>query len=405
MEYDLTGFDFPEYINAVPSKSELHRLLLCAALSKRETVIPCAFVCEDTAATIRCLRALGTDIGYDGTAFYITPAGQFAENALCDCGDSGTTLRLLLPVVCGLGLPARFGMSEQLAARPLSPLIELLTEGGAEIRRDGNAIAVCGKCRKTRFSVPGNVSSQFISGLALMLTLSGGEITITGRAESRPYIEMTADVLRKFGCRAAINGNVFTVEKRSPLHTPGKIIPSGDWSWAAVYLTAGVIGRHPVSVAGLDENSVQGDKAIVSVLRGAGAKIVWYGDTVTAFPSRLSAFTADVSDTPDIVPALAAAAMNAEGNSAITGAARLRFKESDRMNSVKNVILSLGGSAETDENNIYIKGTGVKGGTVRGFHDHRIVTAAACAAASSDGRVTVTDAEAVGKSYPGFFEK
>lgn len=392
-------------VKAIASKSEVHRLLVCAALGDKKTEIVCENINEDITATAECLKALGAEITYESGIFSVIPIKNTAENPILPCNESGSTLRFLLPVVAILGKGGSFRTQGRLAERPLSPLKDELTEAGVAINTLGKEITVSGRCAKNEFSVAGNVSSQFISGLMFMLTVTGGKITITKTVESRPYIEMTADALRLFGCNVDFCGNTITVPKTNPLHSPEKTQSFGDWSNAAFFITAGIIGKEKITVSGLDINSRQGDKKIVDILRLFGGKTEIFGDKITAYPSSLTAIDIDARDIPDLVPVLSVAAANAKGTTRIYNCQRLRLKESDRIEAVVKMITALGGKIKTIEDDIFIEGTSLSGGEVNSENDHRIAMSAAVAAFSTDNTVTVLDAQAVNKSYPSFWDE
>lgn len=392
-------------IKAITSKSEVHRLLICSAFSDRKTEIVCENINEDIQATTECLKGLGADITYKNGVFSVSPIKNTPDNPVLFCNESGSTLRFLLPVAAYLGKTTTFVTKGRLVQRPLSPLKEELEKGKTEIEiADGN-ITVSGKNEKTEFEIAGNVSSQFISGLMFMLTFTGGKITITGTTESKPYIEMTIDALRLFGCNISFDKNVISVEKTCPLISPSKVQGFGDWSNAAFFIVAGVIGTKPVTVTGLDINSRQGDKKIVEILRNFGAVIEITDDKVTAFPSELTGTAINAKDVPDLVPVLSVTATKAKGITKISGCERLRLKESDRIEAIKNMISCLGGKIEVINDEIIIEGFPLSGGTVDSENDHRIAMSAAIAAFASEAPVTISNAQAVNKSYPTFWDE
>lgn len=392
-------------IKAIASKSEVHRLLIAAALSDKTTEIICEKTNADITATAECLKALGADITYSDGVFSVTPIKEVPENPVLPCNESGSTLRFLLPLVCFFGKGGVFEAKGRLTSRPLSPLKEELERYGAKIITKEGFIKISQKTAGTDFIIPGNVSSQFISGLLFMLTKTGGSITVTGTIESLPYIEMTIDALNLFGCKISFSDGRITVEKTSPLISPGKAKSGGDWSNAAFFLTAGVIGKEKITVSGLDINSRQGDKKITDILQSFGAKIDASDSSVTAYPSELHAFSFDATDIPDLVPVLSVAAANAKGVTRITGCKRLRIKESDRIEAVRRLITDLGGKIDIENDDIIITGSPLSGGLTVSENDHRIAMSAAVAAFSCDSAVTIEGAEAVNKSYPSFWEE
>lgn len=393
------------HIKIIASKSEIHRLLTAAALSDKKTEIICENTNADIDATVTCLNSLGAKISYIDGVFSVNPITETPENPELFCNESGSTLRFLLPLVAFLGKGGIFITEGRLAARPLSPLKEELEKAGVKIITDEKKIIISGKCNKTDFSIAGNVSSQFISGLLFMLTKTGGKITVTGEIESRPYIDMTIEALKSFGCEIAFSENIITVPKMNPLSSPEKAQGGGDWSNGAFFITAGLIGKEKITVSGLNINSLQGDKKVVEILRSFGGRIKISESSVTAYPSKLHAFSFNASDIPDLVPVLSVAAANARGTTKISGCKRLRLKESDRIEAVRNLITSLGGKISVENDEIIIEGSPLSGGKVNSFNDHRIAMSAVVSAFSCKNEVTVEGIEAVNKSYPTFLDE
>ena len=368
-------------VSAPPSKSELHRLLICAALSDRETKIESFSPSGDITATLRCLRALGAEFEND----IVTPIRKVPDRALLDCGDSGSTLRFLAPLASALGVEAELRMGEGLKKRPVGFSLPLTLTGHD-------------------FTVDGSLSSQIVSGYLFALTRLGGALTVTGKEVSGPYIDMTVNTLAEFGASIRREGNRYFMEKTCPLRSPGTVRAGGDWSGGAFLLLAGLIGKTPVTVTGLREDSTQGDREIVSILRRMGGDLRWEGDGLTAYPSSLRGIAVSVENIPDLAPVIAVAGAFAEGKTVISGASRLRYKESDRLESVCGLIRDLGGKAEADPDGMTIFGGGLRGGIADSRGDHRIAMAAGIAAVGCREPVTVLGAEAVEKSFPGFWE-
>ena len=417
-------------LRAPSSKSEAHRALIAAALASLYGGDPsprrvrCTDLNEDIEATARCLSALGAGITREGEDFLVTPITTLPDRACPDCGESGSTLRFLLPVCCALGgvpgAPENFTVSltghGRLPERPLSPLYEELVAHGAILSPMGtNPLVVTGKLTAGDYSLDGGVSSQFVSGLlfALPLLTKDSTLTVTGKIESAPYIDMTLDAIRRV--TAAVAGELpnFTVAGReSAPALPAEAAETdvgGDWSGAAFFLTAGVLGAPGTSVTltGLTPASRQGDKAILTVLQDMGGNIrIAPNGAITALPSRLRGTEIDASQIPDLVPILAVAAAVAEGETSIVGASRLRLKESDRLATVTAMLTALGGDITEAPDGLRIRGVShLSGGTVDAAGDHRIAMSGAVAATLCDGDVTVTGAECVAKSYPRFWEE
>lgn len=391
-------------LKAIPSKSMAHRLLICAALSDGVSKVRCESSSEDIDATVNCLRAMGSNIVKIGNIYLVPKATVHpGQSVTLDCNESGTTLRFMMCVAAGLGLCARFKGSDRLFERPLSILEEVLTEHGIVISRDeNNRIIQSGRAFGNDYSISGNVSSQFISGLLLMLPLCfGKKIGVTGDFESKPYVDLTVSALRQSGVEISEEGNTYSVNGKYNL-TNCEV--EGDWSNSAFWFLSGALGGS-VKVTGLCEKSAQGDREMMSYLMSFGAE-KRLEDTGISFTNNiLKATSADVSNTPDLVPALAVVAALSEGKTEITGAKRLKLKESDRLKTVTDMINNLGGRCEYTEDRLIIHGVKkLTGGTVSACNDHRIVMAASVAAVCCEGPVIIEGAQAVNKSYPGFFD-
>lgn len=398
-------------VKAIASKSEVHRLLICAALADNATSIACSEINADIEATQKCLSALGAQITYENGFFYVKPIREIpVDEVTLLPGESGSTLRFLLPVVCGLGVNAKFIMEGRLADRPLSPLKELLEENGAQIHKEGNILYVSGKVRADKFTIAGDISSQFISGLLFMLPMWGGEVEITGKTQSLPYIEMTIAALAEFGCEVTKTQTGYKVPCRKPFFSPAKIEAKGDWSNAAFFIVAGVIGEKPVTVTDIDINSKQGDKAIIDILCNAGARIDVEKNAVTAWPSTLSGTEINAAQVPDLVPVLSVAASVCVGKTRIYEAQRLRIKESDRLAAICDMLTNFGANCVETEDGLIIEGSGSLQGLsddivkVCSHNDHRIAMSAAVAATVCQKEVEISGAEAVNKSYPLFWQ-
>lgn len=395
-------------IKAIASKSAAHRLLICAAFADTPTVIRCEELNEDICATVRCLEALGAVIVRQAPHYTVTPIKEVCKTAVLDCGESGSTLRFLVPVVCALGVNASFLMAGRLPDRPLSPLREELEQHGIVFSEAGSNPLCCeGHLDTTEFSIPANVSSQFISGLLFALSVSKqvGKIHLEGTIESTPYIDMTIDALGQFGIRVSHRGNILEILENEGLRSPRECVVEGDWSNAAFPLSLGALGRHPLTVTGLKLDSHQGDRAIVSLLKEFGATVDVRDDAVTVTPAPLRGIDIDASQIPDLVPVLATVASVAQGRTRILNASRLRIKESDRLQTVCAMLNALGANVTETEDGLIIEGVKrLRGGLVSSFGDHRIAMSAAVASVVCEQDVMIENAQASAKSYPGFWK-
>ena len=386
-------------ITPPPSKSQAHRLIIAAALGEGESLLHNVACSQDIAATIRCMAELGAGLERQGDTLRITgmragprsPLRRLAAPRL-DCGESGSTLRFLMPVALAVRGGGRFTGRGRLMERPQEPYFRLFAEKGIAWSLENGVLAVEGRLTPGVYALPGDVSSQFITGLLYALPLLEGdsELVLTTALESRGYVDMTLDALAQFGVAAEYDGDRRFRVPGNQAYRHRDLAIEGDWSNAAFWFAAAFLG-HRVDVEGLNPRSVQGDRVIGEQL----ARLTRPG------PAEL-----DVSQCPDLVPPLAAmAALRAGETTAIVNAARLRIKESDRLASVTQVLSTLGADVEEHDDHLVIRGrerlTG--GVTVSGHNDHRIAMMAAIAATRCQGPVTITGAECVNKSYPRFW--
>ncbi|MBR3836183.1 MAG: 3-phosphoshikimate 1-carboxyvinyltransferase [Clostridia bacterium] len=399
MDIKITPSVLSGTAEAPASKSVAHRMLICAALAGGKSRIKINKTSEDIEATASCLASLGVKIEKDGATWTVTPPDAFPKEATLDCGESGSTLRFMLPVVSALGITATLTGHGRLPERPIAPLLDEMKKHGISCG-DGFPIKVSGRLTGGKYKIAGNISSQFITGLLLALPLCDGEsvIEVIPPVESKPYIDITTSVLADFGVKVKESGNIYTVSEALPVG--GAFIAEGDWSNAAFLLALGA------RVSGLNPYSVQGDRKILDVLTSFGAKIKNENGTIQADISDLHSTDVDASDIPDLVPVISALAASADGETKIYNAARLRLKESDRIETTVQMVNSLGGEAAATQDGLIIKGKPqLAGGTVDGCGDHRIVMSAAVMAPKCENPVVITGAQAVNKSYPEFFNE
>ena len=395
MEKRLTPGVFAGTVTPPSSKSAGHRLLLCAALAPGRSVVEGLSLSQDIRATLDCIRALGARAELAGNRCTVegTPLPHTLEALPAfPCGESGSTLRFFLPVaLAGVG-GGRFTGARRLLERPLEPYFAIFRRQGIAFTQEPEALTVSGRLRAGTFSLPGNVSSQFFTGLLLAAPLLSGEsrVLCAGPLESAEYVDMTIAAMALAGreVERLPNGVGYLV-------TPGPYRPftvrvEGDWSAAAFWYAAN-FPDGGVKILGLDDASPQGDKVIASLAQSL---------------ARPGEARIDVSGCPDLVPALAALAALRPGEvTYIINAARLRLKESDRLATVTAVLSALGADIQETPDSLVIRGKeALAGGCVVSSHnDHRIAMMAAVAAARCREAVVLTGAEAVEKSYPGFW--
>jgi len=394
-------------IAAIPSKSQAHRLLICAALADAPSRIRCPQLSGDIRATVDCLNSMGAAITQQDDLLLVTPIREMPQS-LCTlpCGESGSTLRFLLPVVGALGLNACFRMEGRLPQRPMEPLTGLLQQQGMVIRQENNLLFCEGQLRAGSYQIPGNISSQYISGLLFALPLLDGKsrLTVTTSIESGAYIAMTLDALSLCGIKTSQEADGWQIPGRQKPHMGENLAVEGDWSNAAFFLCAGAVSA-PVSMTGLRLDSTQGDRAILDVLRRFGAKVETTKECITVSPAPLRGIEIDAAEIPDLIPVLCAVACAAKGTTRIVNAARLRLKESDRLTATANLIGALGGFAEELPDGLVIRGNGsLQGGTADAAGDHRMAMTAAVCSLICSTPVTVPHAQCIQKSYPAFWQ-
>ena len=380
-----------------PSKSMAHRLLISAALAEGTSTVRNVALSQDIEATLRCAEALGC-VWEQATLSSIRihgcggkPAASGAALPRFDCGESGSTLRFLIPVALAMAGGGVFTGKGRLMKRPQAPYFGLFDEKGIAYTLEDGVLTVRGALKSGEYRLPGDVSSQFFTGLlfALPLLERNSAVVAVTEPESSDYIAMTVQALRTAGIYVLYRSN-----QRRWLVSSGRFQPfdatvEADWSQAAFWYAANVLGGD-LRIEGLNSQSCQGDRAVAEYAR----RLSHPGDVEI-----------DVSDCPDLVPPLAAMAAARQGTVRLTNAARLRLKESDRLKTTAAMVNALGGHAEEGADSLTIRGVPqLSGGTVDGADDHRIVMAAAVAAARCNGPVTILGAEAVNKSYPSFFE-
>lgn len=407
MKIKITGANLSGSVKAIASKSHAHRLLICAALAGETTEIICEERSADIDATCDCLHALCAQVKETVSGFFVTPR-EISHGTTLRCRESGSTFRFLLPVTCALGAGSCFSLEGRLPMRPMEPLYSALEAHGIVISGKNTPLVSCrGHLSGGKYIIPGNVSSQFISGLLFALALIAGdsEIEITGRPESKGYIDITLSAVRTFGIEALSTGNLIQIPGNQRYLSPQKVSVEGDWSNAAFWLCAGAVNGSGITVTNLKSDSPQGDRAICEILTRFGADIQLKADNVTVKGDTLRGITIDVKDVPDLVPALAVVASVAPGQTKIINAGRLKLKESNRLETVGAALKALGAKVFEMPDGLIITGQNkLGGGTVNSYGDHRIAMMAAVATAACEGPVIIEGAQTVNKSYPKFFD-
>lgn len=370
-----------------PSKSAAHRALVCSFLAGGGTVNP-IIDSNDMRATVGVIHALKND-----------------EKVL-NCIESGSTMRFMIPVAAALGKDVTFVGEGSLLSRTLGEYMTLLPQHNVKVKSDGFLpLEISGRLTNGSYEVNGDVSSQYITGLLMALANADGDSAVILKTplQSKPYVDMTIKVMADFGVHVTETDFGYLIHGNQKFRQLDYTV-EGDWSQAAFFLVAGALGGR-VTVKGLDINSTQGDKEILNVLKKFGAKVVFDDTIATAEKSELFGTDINAENIPDLVPVIAVLAAFAEGKTVIYGAERLRYKESNRIESVVTNLKLMGVDAEETADGIIINGGNrLTGNALKGFNDHRIVMAFSVAALFAEGKTTIDDAMSINKSYPDFFE-
>lgn len=379
------------------SKSIAHRILICSALAEGQSQILGLKYSKDIDATIEAMSALGAEFLIGQHCSHIQQVfgiEKIPEKAVINCNESGSTLRFIIPVAAALSVETEFHGRGRLPQRPIDIYTRELTKHGITFNYNNTMpFTISGRLTSGTYEIEGNVSSQFITGLLFALPLIEGdsEIVLTSKLQSRPYVDITIDVMKRFGISIEETENSFKI-KGGQKYIPQIETVEGDYSQSAFFYVANALGSD-VSMKNLNPESVQGDKKIIDIIKSATKN------------GRITGFCADCSNIPDLVPILSVLGAYGTEKSVIYNAERLRIKESDRLAACADMLNNLGGNVTVTPDGLEINPTGnMHGGTVDSCGDHRIVMAAAIAALGCNGDVIIKGAEAVEKSYPDFFE-
>jgi 3-phosphoshikimate 1-carboxyvinyltransferase len=402
---------FEGVVSAPPSKAYTHRMLIAASLSNGISKIFNPLISDDTLATLRAVNALGVETELQKKCWTIH--GQGSINTPIhpiDCKESGSTIRFMIPVAALAPGPSTFLFGTSFKKRPMSPLLESLQDLGVDsaVKENGSSVLVCGGgIRGGKTSIRGDISSQFISGLlfACPMAKEDTEISVTNQLESKGYVEMTLEVIVKHGLEGNINPDLSRLWIPSNQnYCPCDHVVPGDFSSAAFLLASAAITCSKVRVKNLNYQTTQGDREILSILSDIGAKVNVGDDFVDLKGRNLSAFDLDAKDIPDLVPICAVLACYAEGRSEIYNAKRLRYKESDRLDSIFTELKKMGADITINEDGLTIMGSSeLHGATINTHNDHRIAMALVVAALGAKGKTKIQNVECINKSYPQFF--
>jgi len=404
---------FQSTISSIPSKSHVHRLLICSAFADKATFINCALEAKEGAdikATIDCLLALGARVERLEKGYNVIPIDRanLPDKCTLPCAESGSTLRFMLPIVCALGISCELHMSGRLPERPMQDLEDELIRGGVRLWRPKANVLCCeGKLKAGEYRLPGNVSSQYITGMLMAMPLLGERSTlhVSEPIESEGYIDMTLEALQAFGAMPKNSRTFYEIGDSDTFKSPEAITVEGDWSNAAFWLVAGALQGGNMRLSGLNRESAQGDRAICEILAQMGAIVSWDDGAVCVSHGELHGIHIDAANIPDLIPILSLVASVSTGETLIYNASRLRLKESDRLRAISTVLNTLGAKVTEESDGLRIEGVShLAGGAVDSHGDHRIAMMAGIASLVSAEAVTVNGAEAVDKSYPGFWD-
>lgn len=393
-------------INIPPSKSLSHRAIIAASLAKGRSIISNVLLSEDILATISGMKALGASIEINKDTLIIEGSEVTRKESVIDCNESGSTLRFLIPLALCIDEEVTFIGRSRLVKRPLDIYFDLFDKQNIKYEYNENylPLKINGALKPGLYKVRGDVSSQFITGLLFTLPLLKGDSTIeiTTKLESKGYIDLTIDILNKYGITIDFNESTINI-KGNQSYKPCDYQVEGDYSQSAFYFLANMFGND-IKLKGLRDDSYQGDKKIVEDIKALGGTIYKDNDLTWAKPEMLKPATISFSQTPDLGPALTVLASTISGTSYFVDAERLRIKECDRITCMKEELQKLGASIEEEQDKMIIHGRTLHGGVVDSHNDHRVVMALSMISTIVNEDLVITNAESVKKSYPHFFE-
>lgn len=395
-------------VSPPPSKSHTHRAFFLASMAGGRSSISNALLSDDTRSTLDACRSMGASVTMDGRKVIIDGGNLHAPEGVVDAGNSGTTMRIFAGLCSMFDTEVTITGDASLRKRPMGPLLDALSAAGTECISEKGLppVRIKGPSRGGEIRIDGSVSSQFITALLMVspMIVSDSIVIPEKGIASAPYLDVTTHMMGLFGAKAERTGDRFRI-KGGTGYAPYDYAVPADFSSAAFPLAAGALGG-TVTVDGMDLNDPQGDRRIVDIIRAAGAQVSVDGDRVTAKKGGSLACDIDMGDVPDLFPITAVLLSAAKGESRLYGAPQLRFKESDRIKTVTEMINAIGGDAEATEDGCVIRGKGsLSGGRIEHKGDHRIMMSAAVASLVCDGPVIMDDAECHAVSYPGFIDQ
>lgn len=390
-----------------PSKSESHRAIIAASLAKGKSLISNISYSDDVLATIAAMEKIGVKFIKNPQQLIVTGVGRIylADDNFIDCNESGSTLRFVLPILSLSRQKVVFTGQQCLFKRPMQIYETLFKQLGLSFVQSEKNIIVDGSLTPGYYELPGNISSQFISGLLFALPLLKGDsvIKVTSVFESEEYVTMTVSMLKRFGVEIDIeDGNVFRI-KGNQIYMPCNYTVEGDFTQMAVFAVAGFLNGD-ILCKNINFDAVQADRRVLDFGQAMGGSFEPVENGYCFHKSATKGITIDLGQSPDIGPIMALLGALSEGTTIIDNASRLKFKESNRLQTTYETLKTLGVDIEITESSLIIKGqSALEGGTLSSFNDHRIVMLAAIASSRSTKPVLITNAEAIKKSYPDFF--
>ena len=391
-----------------PSKSLSHRAIIAASLANGKSVISNVLYSKDIIATINAMRACGANIvEYDN---YLEIEGSMVKRAgsVIDANESGSTIRFMIPIALVCDEPITFVGKNHLVKRPLDTFFEIFDNQGIKYEREENylPLKVEGGLKPGEYNIRGDISSQFITGLLYALPMLNGDsvINITTNLESKGYVDLTLDMLYKFGIEISNIDYKRFIIKGNQNYKPCDYTIEGDFSQSAFFLVADCLGAD-ITLHAMNQNSHQGDKKIIQDVIDLGGNITFNEDTLKSYPCKTKGCVIDFAQSPDLGPALTVLASLSSGTTEFVNAARLRIKECDRITCMKEELEKLGAKIEENPDGMVIKGVDMlTGGVVDSHNDHRVAMSLAMASLKATGSIKIINAECVSKSYPNFWE-
>lgn len=397
-------------VSAPGSKAYTHRVLLASLLSQGETLIKGGSECDDVLRTLEAIQSLGAKVQIqNGCVVAYGTEKLTPSNKVIDCGESGATFRFLTAIAGTARTRTTLRASERLARRPLEPLLKAMETLGASTtiseNREGSEVNVKGPLKGGETWIQGDISSQFISGLLFAAPMAATDVTIhvNGRLESRPYVELSLDVLKRHGISIDVEGNDFHIPAPQA-YTPASHDVPGDFSSAAFLIAGAGIAGEEISISGLNPGSIEPDVVFLKVIDQMSLDVKTAGQYLEVRGSKLEPFNFDATDNPDLVPPLEVLGCFAKGTSEIRGVKRLRYKETNRLQTIPDELQKMGASISVTDNAVKITGEGLVGGELDSKSDHRVAMACAIASIGAIGDSSIRNAEVVSKSYPEFFQ-